>query len=89
MVNKTSKTRFVATEIIPRCHNPFKFLSQPEVREQFIYSVYTKDMSAKKGQARDTSVHVTLCSKLDKESTSRWLAEIDRGSSVIVKHSCV
>jgi len=45
--------------------------------EQFIYSVYTKDSSDEKGQARDIRIHFTLyCSKLDKESTSRWLAEI-------------
>ena len=50
----------VTTENILRCHNPFKFLSQSEVCEQFIYSVYTKDTSDKKGQARDTSVNVTL-----------------------------
>ena len=34
------------------CLSPFS--------QRFIYSVFTKDTSDEKGQARDTKVHVTL-----------------------------
>ena len=43
--------------------------------QRFIYSVFTKDTLDEKGQARDTSTHVTFNAlKLDKEfSSRRWL----------------
>jgi len=40
--------------------------------ERFIYSVFTKDTLDEKGQARDTSTHVTFNTlKLDKDLPSR------------------
>jgi len=65
-VNLIEKNRAVKTPVYKKWVNS---------RNSFIYSVYTKYTLDGKGQARDTRVHdARYCSKLDKTSTSHWVA---------------